>query len=341
MNLKLTISIGLLVLSMMIGLNESGILDREAQPSITVSALDKDDIESTLRSRMQEVGPVQAREELKVLYESDSVTDIHNAGHLLGRVLFKEFDKEGIAYCDAGFTFGCYHEFFARVIHRDGIGIVPELNEICFSSQRRLADAFACQHGIGHGLQVHGGYEIGALHDALAACHTLTPLDPINGCYGGAVMEYNMKTMLSAHQIPPREYVNEQGHMFPCTEIEEYATQACYYWQSQWWLFALQLEVAEVGRLCREVSSNVDRSACFFGIGNRIPDLTASAFEAIHLCEVFADGTGDENHLDCLASTAVTYSESGQVEQAKAVCASLHASPDAFAFCDRIRKNEG
>lgn len=295
-----------------------------AQPAVeSDSVLQKENLPDTLLVSLESIGPEDTRENLKKLYADETIDNSHIAGHYFGGVLYQKYGVAGLPYCDTSFSFGCQHQFFGDVIAAEGVGVVSELNDACFSRLPRLAEAFACQHGIGHGLQAYGGYDLDALVQALEVCHELEPTDEIVGCYGGAVMEYNMKTMVSVHNIPPRPLGDDEDAYFPCNAIPDYASQACYYWQSQWWIFALDMEYEPVGRLCDELDEP-NRRACFFGIGNRLPSLTMEADEVPKICAAFTTvGDQDDYHI-CAASAAVTYSESGHRDIAMQICDALN-----------------
>lgn len=341
MKYQVGIGIGFLVATLGVlvgaGMSAESTPGPAATPAIQI---DRNDLVESVRHNLREYGAVPTREALQESYRDEPSTKRHSVGHTYGRVLFEELDTTGFGYCDGGFVFGCYHEFFARVIQRDGVAVTSKLNDECFSANDRLPDAYACQHGIGHGLLAHGGYELDNLRRALELCNGLDPIDPINGCYGGAVMEFNMKTMIREHGIPPRtrEEADNSLH-YPCQSVPGYATKACYYWQSQWWLFALQATPERVGELCLEASTQRERDACFFGVGNRMPDLTDQPDEAHALCQRFTASTAERQHfVDCMASAAVTYQESGLPQAGVGMCQFLSGAE--YQYCDKIRENK-
>ena len=143
-----------------------------------------------------------------------------------------------------------------------------ELNKAC--REALGSSSLSCQHGIGHGIAVAVGYERDQLDKALAVCEGLPFSDAIGGCYGGVLMEYNVRTMGGERGVP-RE---NTGPLEPCVSLRDPFATACYFWQAQWWGQQIFQGIsspdtfAKMGAFCIGLPIEAHRRSCFQGIGN-------------------------------------------------------------------------
>ncbi len=278
---------------------------------------------------------------------AESVRDLqpgpqHTNAHFFGAALFGAVGTDGLPACDDRFSFGCYHEFLGHAIRDLGLDVVFELNARC----REVIphNPLSCQHGIGHGVQAHFGYEDAALFSSLDVCKSLPDADIIGGCYGGAFMEYNLRTMVG-ESAPLREGF-EDPH-YPCSVVEDDYVTACVFWQPQWWLAQMRTtmlgstvreRVGEAGRLC---TSSRDREHCFEGVGNimlsearderGVPQIAV----AQDLCEAAARTDADE--LRCLSIAANHFGIEVSHEAGRDVCSKL--TGESRIFCENHAVN--
>ena len=219
--------------------------------------------------RIQHIGPETAYSELIEQSGAYSKGALHEMAHEFGGALYRNVGLEGILVCDTQFDYGCYHEFLGKAIADQGVGILRELNEQC---QSLLSEPGFCQHGIGHGIQAHVGYEKSDLKEALRLCSALPGNDPIGGCIGGVFMEYNFRTML-AEESTLREDTSLSS---PCQDLQGAQQDACLFWQPQWWHGSLgygkdESTFATLGEHCRAVHNQLQDTSldtCLRGIGN-------------------------------------------------------------------------
>ncbi len=269
-----------------------------------------------------------------VVYAGQTVSVRHQAAHSMGEALFAARGAEGVTVCDDSFSYGCYHGFFGRAIATDGLAVIPTVHEIC---KRTLGPkASSCQHGVGHGLVVHFGYERENLDEALPSCDVLDDTRPAEGCYGGAYMEYNLRTMHTGESVirkPP------EGNMYdPCDTVASRFAGACYFWQPQWWFTFYKHQgmttdsiSSRIGELCRELPLGESRSKCISGFGNDIAQRVAyDPPTIIRQCVLVASSIREQLTCRALAASSL-YSQPQHRARAEEICDGLVG--DSFAVC--------
>jgi len=290
-----------------------------------------------------EVGPDTAYARFSELIAGESVPQQHSHAHFFGAALFDAVGVSGLPTCDSRYSFGCFHEFLGHAIRDLGLDVVEELNRGCHEA---LPHTFlSCQHGIGHGVYAHFGYDDEAsLFKALEVCAALPDADVIGGCYGGVFMEYNLRTMWgeSAQNREPTDDIQ-----YPCSVVEERFVPACVYWQPQWWTSVVRGKTSapdseevmrQLGGYC--VASR-NRKDCYEGIGNIIlsesRDRSGQPSEMLarSLCAAAARSKADE--LRCLSVAANHFGIDVSKEAALAVCSEL--SGDSHAYCAQHADN--
>lgn len=272
-------------------------------------------------------------------YQDVSTSEGHTAAHLFGGALFHEVGIDGISICETTFSFGCFHEFIGQALLQEGLSVLTKLNESCMLVQNN--GFLGCQHGIGHGLLGYFGYDENHLFDALEVCHGLPGTDTISGCYGGVIMEFNMRTMLLGDNVPSRE-ISENNYYEPCDRIQEYARQSCYYWQPQWWEQSLRLDPIEayrtMGSFCATLTLE-NKNACYLGVGNNTPNTTSDPEVAVRLCEVATENVSAQFTIKCRSSAAVSFALSDALkDKATLICNGLEN--EEYIYCDTFRKND-
>lgn len=224
---------------------------------------------------------------VEVLYqyaENKNSQKQHDLAHQFGEDLYNYKGAKGLGYCTSEYNFGCYHEFLALAILEKGLSITQELNKTC---QNKSLNFFSCQHGLGHGILTYLGYEKESLHEALEVCLILKA-PPVNGCFGGVFMEYNMRTMIKSEILGPRVASGDDlGEL--CNNVEDYAKKSCVYWISQWWQYIFSHlsysdSFTKMGNLCLEFNNDL-HPYCFYGIGNNTINSTLNPTTAIQYCK--------------------------------------------------------
>lgn len=291
--------------------------------------------------RIKDAGGEDAYRELASAVADLSPQHQHEEAHAFGGALFAAEGVQGLSVCDASFSFGCFHEFLGRAIAALGLSSVPELNERCF---QELSDSpLSCQHGIGHGIMAHLGYDDEALRESLALCRDLAHADSIGGCYGGVFMEYNVQTMLGEDgRIRPMG----EDAQYPCSVLPEEYGAACYFWQPQWWRQVLveqgepdaSVHYAQIGMWCEGAPARFLRE-CFEGIGNNIPpDAGFDGARARELCEAATNNPERQLYCKSLAANSLFVGGAGKTGDALALCEGL--SGEAAAYCEAYARNE-
>ncbi len=313
--------------------------DIASQDSAAASIAER---EAHRRERIQAIGGFAAYRELTDEIATHPPEEQHVAAHTFGAALYAVEGTRGLAVCDAQFSFGCFHEFLGRAIADLGLASVGDLNDAC---REALGEqSLSCQHGIGHGLVAHVGYEDSELERSLRICRDLPFNDPIGGCYGGVFMEYNLRTMLE--QAPLREGTDL---MQPCASLETEYARACYFWQPQWWL---QRTIAfegkeknsteafsEIGRHCKRAGDETLQRSCFEGIGNIATE--AADFDGARtaeLCDAVSSELLPRLYCRSIAANSLHTGGAGKKGNADIVCRDLPAK--AAAYCGAYARNE-
>lgn len=278
--------------------------------------------------RIARVGAPQAYEELTKWSKGFSVGEQHGFAHTFGGALYAQEGVDGIAYCDARFSFGCYHEFLGTAIADRGLSSVNELNEACFRVVPE--NSLSCQHGIGHGILTDIGYDLPDIKKALSMCRDLPYSDPIGGCYGGVFMEYDHRTMWGDSAVS-REGDSAEPFAL-CESIDDEYGKACAFWTPQWWGQAFRsldsdahARARRMGHWCEgEVFGRTHVRDCFEGIGNIVSfDAQFDPEESRLLCEAASDNL--EHRLWCLNIAANHLGIDVSLEAGMKVCEGLTA----------------
>ncbi len=282
-------------------------------------------------------GALSAYEMLMRATENKSIGEQHEWAHAFGSALFRVEGVEGIRVCDSRFSYGCFHQFLGDTILSLGAESIPQLNQICFDQLSE--NPLSCQHGIGHGALAAFGYDDESLRKALSECKALPGADLIGGCYGGAFMEYNVRTML-AEKAAPREYLGNPLH--PCDSLDEAYQIACIYWQPQWWSQTVARGLAKndafamMGSYCGGLSPILQRT-CFEGIGNIVSfEADFDPAKVRTLCDATSRDAADR--LACRATGANHLGIDKGREYGYAVCDDL--TEEAKEFCRAYARNE-
>lgn len=224
------------------------------------------EIDSLWRSVIAKEG---AKNAYKLFGEAYGDTDIrkqHAYAHVFGEALYNEVGINGISVCDNNYSFGCYHAFFGTALVDEGLSIVTDLDQACIEAYGEKG--LGCQHGIGHGIIAELGRD--NINESLEVCGTLNWQGPIGGCTSGVFMEFNMNTM---SELGTRK-LDENGRYYPCNEVSDRFTEACYFELPAWWAVINELNYKEIGEYCAEVKNEADRVACFQGTGNIISGIS-------------------------------------------------------------------
>lgn len=242
-------------------------------------------------------GAEAAYAEFKIKNAQSPERGRHLSAHIIGEKIFQTEGVSGIRFCDASFSFGCYHGFFGQVFSRQGVESLTELDSVCIRAFGSLGTG--CQHGIGHGILEYVGYQ--HIAKALELCEKTTRSAPLLGCVSGVFMEYNMPLVgISDALVPENRPFSEETADEPCRLINNSYKKSCYFEIGGWLESSLYNDDARVGTTCRTFSEEW-RSLCFQGFGAMIPQREGYDVEKSKgVCDVF----GGEDGLYCRAGVA-------------------------------------
>lgn len=285
-------------------------------------------------SRIRAVGGAGAYAELAQFASNLNPSDQHLLAHDFGGALYAIVGLPGISVCDSRFSYGCYHEFIGQAIAQNGFSVINTLNSECLSS----SGGGACQHGIGHGVLAYLGYQPRDIFQAVDTCSTLPGGDTIDGCYAGAFMEYDMRTLVSVEAAP--RPVGSGGLFAPCNSFSGTPEESCVLLQPQWWSEVLPQSTGQngnalfvhMGQLCDEYTGAQVQRACYEGVGEIAAALANYVpAKAISLCAAASSNAG--MRLYCTSFAASVFKNVGMgTSTALATCADT--TGDSRAFCD-------
>jgi hypothetical protein len=285
--------------------------------------------------RIERVGPTRAYSEFSRAVAPLPPDVQHLNAHAFGGALYEVAGTAGLSTCDAQFSFGCFHEFLGRAIATEGFGIVNALDETCVKTLGPAS--LSCEHGIGHGIAAAAGYDLPALKQALAVCASLPRNDPLEGCYGGVFMEYNVQTMLGSEgRVRPEE----PGAPYdPCHSVPEVYASACAFWQPQWWVARARQDAPEktpdyaaIGARCDGIGGALLVRRCYEGFGTIVP--VEAGFDPAAAARVCETSSADPVHaLFCksYAANSITVGGGELASGGTAVCAGLEG--EAYDYC--------
>jgi hypothetical protein len=273
-------------------------------------------------ARVREVGAAQARMELL----SDAAVLPyglqHAMGHILGESIYKANGLSQPLPCLDELGGGCLHGFLGRAIATEGLAaVVVKLPILCKESAE-----MPCEHGLGHGIVGYLGYTLDDLRQALAACKFVPNTSSLpQGCAGGAIMEYNLRTLSDGGPRP----VDTHDPFHPCDEISTPYLRACLFLQATWWYseFAsldINAASAAIGNYCASSPFKDAESmrACFGGIGYILPLRLSYAPEPVaRACAAVSDDP--DARIDCWSFAGPQLPSGSAVKGNPLVCGGL------------------
>lgn len=293
-------------------------------------------------SRIDRVGPDDAYKEMIGDMRATQSKLWHLNAHIFGEALYKKIGSGAMRVCGPEFKYGCLHEVFKWIIAEHGVeSLAAEYEATCEDSSDR---AHQCEHAIGHGLVSYFGYSPSALQRTLDICKASFYKDPINGCVGGAFMEYNLYTTLGP-EVHVRA-VDAGGWHAPCPALPGEYKEACYVWLAQWWNVLLteqKLSRADVstriGALCRESPARYVLG-CFERAGQQLSD--GERYDPVRTradCRLAAQEHAAQ-YLSCVSYAAwvTNYTNPDLRNAALAMCEGL--SPDDLAYCSAYARGD-
>lgn len=221
---------------------------------------DADRIRLELRAQMEKDGLAATYAALK---QERGPTDVlHGKAHIFGELAYEKEGIDGIAHCDALFTFGCHHGLIVQALANEGLEALPKIDAACVAANG--ADDTGCRHGIGHGLVEFFGPK--ELASALDRCAAIQPPDLL-GCTQGAFMEYGNasvddKTLVDAYDLDA-----------PCSKVDEKYRASCYHEQPYFWMLHAGLDSIAAGKRCDALEGKEQREACLLGFGRAVAEL--------------------------------------------------------------------
>lgn len=247
----------------------------------------------------------------------------HVAAHVFGESLYRVEGLSGAAVCDTRFDMGCMHALFGTAAVDLGIGtLIHRIALTC--TQGPIGLQRLCLHGVGHGMLGSLGYTVADLKESLSLCETIpTAGNLTTGCWGGALMEYNVRSLISL-DAPPRALTKESAYS-PCDALPQKYVAACMFWQPTWWHIILTHTednihaFADIGALCEQHAESI---SCLQGAGFRSAWTTGyNAPQMADLCAAISSKA--ESRLACWSSAATELRPEAVVLVQSRVCTGL------------------
>lgn len=297
-----------------------------------VSDFNEDSEREFWSKRFDSVGAERTYEEVKVKSGNLESDDVHTRMHIFGEILYEGLGVDGLAVCDDSFSFGCYHGFFGSAVSREGLEVLPKLDQACLAKFKE--EFLPCQHGIGHGILSYFGVD--NLRKALEKCRQLT-WQATGGCSSGVFMEYNFRT-ITHKQTSIRSLDSSKGPYFPCDSIQAEFKASCYSEQPQWWQAVFKGDYDSIGELCYGVEAEDLRRPCFYGVGNYA--VPFSGFDSDKTGEICAKMPDLDSEKYCVegASWIFLADKGNGLLKAENLCKSL-PSGSAQACLQKLKTN--
>lgn len=202
---------------------------------------------------------------------------LHTVAHAFGEALFRTGGPKNLYLCQYDTTWGCHHQFFPYIISVS-TSIGDSVSSFFAYCDRRTdtLDPITCRHGIGHGLISYYGYTLPDLKKAFESCSEEDPNLEKSGCFSGALMEYNLRSLTKVnadHAIRP---LTAENFFTPCDELDTRYLPICVRELTEWWKAAFvpssnpEELFSWLGAKCRSLPANAPLLPCFEGIGYRV-----------------------------------------------------------------------
>lgn len=289
--------------------------------------------------RIEEEGGKEAYKEFSRYVIPWDYPSRHTLAHTFGQALWETEGLNGIAVCDDRFAYGCFHEYLAFAVNTNGLSVIKTLDETC-QTQPTFLKIAACQHGIGHGAVSSIGYDVEDLKEGLEACATLKNPDTMGGCYAGAFMEYNRRSMIA---VDVGGRIPEDGDFVsPCNQVDAKYRAVCVLWQPLWWHGELfdaghsEEDLKEMGEMCRALGEEIGyKETCFYGVGFvSAPETATLNPDALVMCPAAAK-THQEQQW-CLNYGAYVASALVDLQNGLRICEPM--APEDKALCERYAR---
>ncbi|MBI5613353.1 hypothetical protein HY947_00340 [Candidatus Gottesmanbacteria bacterium] len=262
-----------------------------------LSRVNSKEFRSLMIESMAKFGAKDTYAIVKKAYK-DKESEKHNFVHIFGEELYNFQGLAGIGVCDSTFLFACFHGFMSRALGTGGVSILPELSRACVSARGERTQA--CMHGAGHGLVEYMGTR--KIKDAIAFCAQFgVKQKTMNGCVGGAIMEYNFGSPGENSALIPRP--TSGSFTYPCNILDKDLSASCYFEQMQWVLKATGNDMGKAEDVCASLEG-IDRIFCFRGIGNFSVVIDFDVAAARKRCDNIEEKTGID---DCKIGAAGSY----------------------------------
>lgn len=275
------------------------------------------------KSRIQAVGGEPAYDELTealtVTHKGLTHGMQHDETHIFASALYSVQGLKGISVCDGRFEYACFHQLVAEALSDRGAGSLNEIIEAC-------KDGPGCKHSVGHGVLGLVGYTFPDLQEAVSICNTLPNEVYVQGCYGGIVMEYNMRTLLGDDH--PLRSIG--GDWFePCSRLSKPVQRVCYFWQPTWWRGELSSSdstlspsaLKRIGDTCRTVKDTDLKDSCIEGAGVSALNAARTTEDGVASCALLSPDTRDQ--ALCRTSVARLVALLHGFDQGRSICQGL------------------
>ena len=237
------------------------------QESYTCAPTDSECVRKYLVKVTADYGPEAALGSMERLQKSqrvDPAVNDHDMAHSVGRETAKDYGSNFKAFdlCPITFNYGCSHGFFEYVLARTD---TPKeaATTICESlngSENFLTAGFSCYHGVGHGIMMAQGYNVGS---SLKACNTMPNPRAQDGCWQGVFME-NVNAGMTGRALPG--VFKRSDPLAPCDKVADRYKHECFINHSGWLMTVAHNDIRKGTRYCLQVKGRF-RSACLQSIG--------------------------------------------------------------------------
>lgn len=171
----------------------------------------------------------------------------HDMAHLVGQLIYKEYDFDGLSICTPVFAFGCYHGLMEVAFDKDNAKNYQQSLMAAQKGCEKLLDGetpaaetgyWSCLHGMGHGIATFREHDI---EKSMKDCITLN--ESIRTyCKDGVFMEFSISA--------PENFYRENDPVYPCNILDESHHTACARAQVQVMRLRFGMGTSEIANNC-------------------------------------------------------------------------------------------
>lgn len=281
--------------------------------------LNEKDKYTWLEKRAELEGPETSWKYILAAYNTPQgvIGSPHDMAHLVGQLLFKEYDFEGLSTCTPTFAFGCYHGLMEVAFEGESDSTyktkLQEARSGCeISGETNSPSYWSCIHGIGHGVATYRKHE---LEPALTDCDAFDSAIRTY-CHDGVFMEFSISA--------PPSFYKAENPLYPCDIIAESYKTACARAQVQIMKQRFHFDAPKIASTCLASGQATIIHHCIDAIGYFVgQEAQGDGNKVIKSCQVITQPEARAQCLEAAAGELVFQNFAGWQKNTEIICQSL------------------